>query len=273
MATNQYFGENKPLISVLLPVGNFNAFFREAVNSVLNQTYSHFEVLVLANGVSDDDFERILEVVRGDERVRVIRLHLSGLVFALNYGLEHAQGLLLARMDADDVSDLFRFERQVNFLENNPDYDVVGGRVQLIDEEGRVINSQFKYYKESEDICKVLPYRNPLCHPGLMFRKDSILKIGGYKFGFMSEDHEMFIRLMLAGANFYNIDAIVLSYRRHAAQVTDFSKASRHFSEISAFMWMYFWNTKRVGFLIGAIAVFPAVRRLRHILNGIRRRK
>lgn len=268
MVTTQYCEDRDPLISVLLPISRLDEYFELALASIFNQTYSKFEVLVLANGVSDDEYSRISQLCSIDSRVVLYRLTLRGLVFALNYGIDRAAGTYIARMDADDISALSRFEEQVKFLQANPDYGVVGGRVNLIDGLGSQLGRKFKFYSGNDQIYKVLPFRNPMCHPGLMFRKLALLNVLGYRFGFMSEDHEMFIRMMQAGIKFENIDHLVLSYRRHDAQITDISNAAKHFSEISSFMWMHFYNTKRFKYLLGALAVHPLVRRVRGYLLG-----
>lgn len=267
---SRYISDKQQLISVLLPISRLDGFFEKALSSILMQSHSNFELLILANGVEDDEYDEIKKICSNDDRVKIYRIKLRGLVFALNYGIELSSGDYIARMDADDVSMPCRFEYQINFLIENSDYGVVGGRVSLVDENDNLVHANFEFFETSDKISKVLPYRNPLCHPALMFKKTALYAVSGYRYGFMSEDHEMFIRMMMQGIKFHNLDLNVLNYRRHQGQITDISRSKKHFSEISSFMWMHFYNTKNFKFLIGAIAVLPLVRRSRSILKGIK---
>ena len=269
MAMTGYCDRPSTIVSVLLPISRLDEYFEIALSSILTQSLRDIEVLVLANGVSDSEYARLVEMCAADARVILHRLNVCGLMFALNYGIEFSRSEYIARMDADDVSTQDRFEKQLDFLLKNPSVGVVGGRVQLIDSNGKVLNRPYKFFNTHEEIVNVLPYRNPLCHPGLMFRKSALLKVWGYRFGFMSEDHEMFIRMMYAGVIFHNLDDLVLLYRRHSAQITNPAKARAHFAEISAFMWINFYSTKRLAFLLGAIAIYPPVRRVRNFITNL----
>lgn len=269
MAMTGFFDTSSPLVSVLLPISRLDEYFEIALSSTLTQGLRDIEVLVLANGVTNSEYARLVEICSFDTRVILHRLNVRGLMFALNYGIEFSRSDFIARMDADDVSFPDRFEKQLNFLLKNINVGVVGGRVQLIDAAGNVLNRPYRFFETHEEIIGVLPYRNPLCHPGLMFRKSALLKVWGYRFGFMSEDHEMFIRMMNAGVMFHNLDDLVLSYRRHDAQITSPERAKSHFAEISAFMWIHFCNTKRFAFLLGAIAVYPPIRKARNTISNL----
>lgn len=274
MKGTSQFCSTDPLVSVLLPVSRVDKYFHSAVESILNQCYGNLELLLLANGVTDEEFA-VIELVRhSDCRVRIFRLRLRGLVFALNFGIEVAQGEFLARMDSDDVSLPGRIRAQVNFLSQNPQCGVVGGRIFLIDETGKRLEKQFRYFESDLEIKKVLPYRNPMCHPALMFRKDALMTVEGYKFGYMSEDHDLFIRMMNVGTGFHNIDFPVFEYRRHSSQITDISRAKKHFAEISGFMIINFIKSWNLKYIAGAMAVSPAIRRLRNFIlaSGFLRR-
>lgn len=268
MKATRQFHLDEPLISILLPISKVDQFFNGAIESVFGQSYENIELLLLANGVTDDDFSVIRTTAARDPRVRVFRLELRGLAFALNFGIEMARGVLVARMDGDDVSLPERIRKQVQFMVENPGCDVVGGRVFLIDEGGNRLKRQFRFFENDREIKKVLPYRNPMCHPALIFRKSSLVNVGGYKFGYMSEDHDLFIRMMNNGAVFHNIDCPVLEYRRHSSQITNISKANEHFAEISGFLVINLiksWNWK---YFIGVVAISPPLRRIRNYISG-----
>lgn len=266
---NQYFND-RPLVTVLLPISKLDQYFESAIASIVNQTYRNLQILVLANGVSDEAFDSIRSLCSHDERIELTRLELRGLAFALNYGINFARGEFIARMDGDDISLPDRINAQVNFLTENKTYDVAGGQIYLIDEHGCRIAREYNFYESDREIRRVLPYRNPLCHPALMFRRTALLEANGYKFGFMSEDHELFIRMMANGVHFYNIRTPVLEYRRHSEQITDISKAKMHFAEVSGFMIMYFIKTLNPKFLLGAAALVPFIRHLRNTYKRAR---
>ncbi len=268
MNINGCFEDSLPKISVLMPVARLDKYFESALNSILAQTFCEFELIVLANGCSDTEYSELLKVCSIDKRVILKRLVVCGLMFALNYGIEISRADIIARMDCDDLSFNKRFSLQYDFLKKNKHVDVVGGRIRLIDADGKNLDKSFKYYESHAEIIKVLPYRNPLCHPALMMRKSALLKVWGYRYGLMSEDHEMFIRMMYAGVKFHNISDEILEYRRHPSQITDISKSYDHFCEVSSFLLMYFLKYKELKFLVGAGAIYPPIRKLRNLLLG-----
>ncbi|MCX9034085.1 glycosyltransferase, partial [Citrobacter portucalensis] len=193
---------------------------------------------------------------------------IKGLAFALNLGINESQGDYIARMDADDISSKERIEKQVSFLNDNPEYDVVGCRVVLVDEHNNVLRKTFPFVEKHEDISRTIFFRNVMCHPALVFRKVSILAVGCYKFGFMSEDHELFIRMIIKGMKFYNINDTLFSYRKHSAQITDISNAWRHFYEISSFLYMHAFVDKKFKCFAGIIVIFPPLRKLHNFVRS-----
>ncbi len=250
-----------PNLSVLMPCSRIDSFNEDAINSILNQTYTDFELIIIANGLGEEkDVLRKFESL--DNRVKIISTDVKGLVFALNLGLSEASGKYIARMDADDISLPTRFQRQLEWIENNNDYDIVGCRVTLIDEFGEILEKKFPFYESNADIIKILPIRNVLCHPALIFKKESLLKVGGYKYGFMSEDHELFLRMMLSDMKFYNLDENLFLYRRHNNQITSIDKAWKNFYEISAFLIMFAFRDKVYKCLLGIVVTFPPVRKI-----------
>ena len=105
-------------------------------------------------------------------------------------GIGESYGEYIARMDSDDISLPERFEEQVRYLDENKDVDVLGCRVRLIDSVSESLERSYPYFQSNRDIRRVLPFRNPLMHPALMFRKSVLLSVQGYKYGHTSEDHE-----------------------------------------------------------------------------------
>src|SRR5437870_2747896 len=121
---------NSPLVSVILPVHNGEQYVREAVQSILDQTYKNFELLVLISAQSNEESIKILNSFR-DERIKLIyRKPEENLPLALNRGIKESTGKYIARMDADDISLPNRLKGQVRFMEKNEDIGIVGSRVE-----------------------------------------------------------------------------------------------------------------------------------------------
>ncbi|MGH7213711.1 MAG: glycosyltransferase [Tepidisphaeraceae bacterium] len=207
---------SNPRVSVLLGAYNASAYLREAVKSLLAQTFRDFELLAIDDGSTDDTLAILNEYARTDDRVRVITHPNAGLVKVLNEGLAVARGELVARMDADDVCLPHRFERQVAYLEQHPECVLVGSRVLLIDPQGRPICDMDSIRLTHDDIdAALLSGGWPIVHPSVIMRKRAVLDAGGYVQGYFPiEDHHLFLRLAEVG-KLANLDEILLKYRRH----------------------------------------------------------
>jgi len=249
-----------PLVSCLLPITQFDDFAIMAIDSILNQTYQNFEILLLCNNITDADFARLHSAYSQNKQLIIHRINLPGLCFALNFGLNEAVGEFIARMDADDISLPQRFEKQVAHLLRNQNTVLVGCKVKLIDECGSDIG-YFPFFENSKKIKSLLPIRNTLVHPALMFRRSTVLQIGGYKYGFMSEDHELFLRLLdIPDTDFYNIPIELFLYRRHKNQITNSLDKKKHFAEITPFLLMNFLKRRKFSYILGIFWVLPITR-------------
>lgn len=209
-----------PAISVLLPVYNAGRFIREAVNSVLSQSFRDFELLALDDGSTDGSLVILREYEAHDDRVRIITRENRGLVASLNELIAGARGRYLARMDSDDVSMPQRFERQFTFLESSPDHVAVGGWVVNIDENGLPIGP-IKSPTLHFDIDQAhLKGHASIWHPTAMVRKDAIVGVGGYREEFRhAEDLDLWLRLAEVG-KLSNLSEFVLRYRLHSGSVS-----------------------------------------------------
>jgi glycosyltransferase involved in cell wall biosynthesis len=255
-------------ISVIIPCGSIDKYFESALDSILCQTYRNIEVLVIANGLYIEDLILLREYCSKDNRVIVYNTDIRSLINALNMGIHFSSGDYIARMDCDDISLPTRLETQIQFFNDNPEYSVIGCRVSLIDSDGNTLAKKFKFIEHHDQIKKITPIRNVMCHPALMFKRCDLVKIGGYKFGFMSEDHELFIRMLNSGMRFHNINETLFCYRRHEGQITSFSKAWRHFIEISSFLFMHACLEKKVKYIVGIIVLFPPLRKIKSFFDN-----
>jgi glycosyltransferase involved in cell wall biosynthesis len=168
--------ESSIIVSVVMGVYNAAPFLREAIESILNQTFADFEFIIINDGSTDNSAEIINSYT--DERIVAIYQENAGHSVSLNRGLQIARGEFIARMDSDDISLPERFTMQIEFLRSNPDYVIVGTSAEIIDVDGNHIYNNIMP-PEWEKIKSSAP-SIPLAHPSVMFRKTPILEIGGY---------------------------------------------------------------------------------------------
>ena len=135
--------KNHPLISVIMPVYNAGPYLVEAIESILNQSYQHFEFIIIDDASTDNSLQIIDKYARQYKNIRVIKNKKNlGVATATNKGIAIAKGDLIARMDADDITLPQRFEKQVAYLEKHPDVVAVGGQCLLINADSRIIGEK-----------------------------------------------------------------------------------------------------------------------------------
>lgn len=210
-----------PSVTVLMSVCNCRRYVRQAVESILGQTYTDYEFLIVEDG-SNDGSDAILDDYAGrDPRIRILRNNENaGLIRSLNRGLEEARGAFVARMDADDVAFPKRLEKQVAHLQTHRDCVLLGSRVLSIDEDGDPICREHQKARH-EDIERLL-----LCgiggavpHPTAMYRREDTVTAGGYREQYPAcEDLDLWLRLAERG-RLANLQEILLRYRRHFGSV------------------------------------------------------
>lgn len=167
---------NEPKISVIMAVYNAEKYIKEAISSVLDQTFEDFEFIIINDGSKDKSIQIIKSFV--DKRIVLIEQENKGLANALNNGLSVAKGKYIARIDADDVCYNERLKTQFDLLENNPEYVAVGSNADLVDDDGNFIVTT-KILIEWEEIKKRLPL-NPFFHSSVMFSKEVAQRCGYY---------------------------------------------------------------------------------------------
>lgn len=202
------------MISVIMSVYNAEQYLKEALDSVINQTYKNFEFIII-NDCSKDGSLAILKKYEQENRnIKLINnLDNLGLTRNLNLALSIAQGKYIARMDADDISELTRFEKQKQFLELHEDVDIIGSFSKNINEFGEVLGTRTTPVNHNE-IISVLPKLCPMSHPTVMFRKSSLEKLCYYNVKYTtSQDYDMWFRAASAGLKFHNIPEYLLKYR------------------------------------------------------------
>ncbi len=208
-------GANSLFASVLLPVYNGEKYLAEAIRSVLGQTFTRFELLLLDDGSTDASCELMQSFVAVDSRCRLFSWPNRGIVATLNAGLEHARGDFIFRMDADDICLPSRFEKQIEFLRDHPDHVALGSMVQWIDPEGMPLRVAVEQFSHDEIDARLLTGAHVLYHPAMCIRASALRKVGGYREGYKhSEDLDLFLRLAEIG-KVANLREILLRYRQH----------------------------------------------------------
>ena len=219
------------MITVLMPVYNASLYLREAIDSVLGQTFQDFELLIINDG-STDDTPQILASYT-DSRVKVTHQNNLKLIDTLNKGLHLAKGEWVARFDADDVCFPERIERQMDFLQKHPDHILVGSDANYMDKEG---NFLFLYRNNvySDDEIRATGFdRCPFVHSSVMYRKDLVIKAGGYDKGALTfEDHLLWRKLKDFG-KMANLPTPLIKVRFNPESVTiDEKWRGREFIEL-----------------------------------------
>lgn len=204
-----------PLVSILLPIRNDASVFIEAcLSSIKNQTYKNIEVILIDDS---DDINTINTIndKKGDNFIIVREPYRKkGLPSALNRGIELSKGDFIARMDADDIQDETRIEKQVVFLTENTDIDVVGCNTYIIDALNNVLGGKI-FKKDNGSIMRSMSISSPLSHPTLMFRKRFFEIAGKYNEDLKrSEDYDLWFRARKTKTiKFYNIQEYLVSFR------------------------------------------------------------
>lgn len=204
---------NKPLVTVLMPVYNAERYLRQAIESILSQTFTDFEYLIVDDGSTDTS----RDIIRSyhDLRIRLIENDKNqGIIKTLNRGLALAKGEYIARQDADDISRPTRLEKQVAFLNSFPEIVLLGTEVNSIDQRGRRSKPFGCCTLSSElSIRWQLMFDNPFVHPSVMMRTEIVRNIGGYDEHFLAcEDYDLFSRLTYAYKT-TNLKETLLDYR------------------------------------------------------------
>ena len=211
---------HSPAISVILPVYNAEAYVREAVESILAQSFTDFELIAINDGSTDGSGAILRELAARDTRIVLVERPNGGLVSALNDGIEMARADLIARMDADDVSMPERFALQHARMMEDPELAVLGSFARVMDKDGDIIHLG-KYPLTPKAAARCLERGCPVIHPTVMMRRDAVLKVGGYRKAFShAEDYDLWLRMSDLGYAIANLPQPLLNYREHDANVS-----------------------------------------------------
>ncbi len=207
-------------LSVLMSVYHKDSpeFLRQSLDSLAAQTVKADEIAVVKDGPLGNELDTTIASYDGKLPLVVLQLKNNvGLGLALQAGLSHCLGELVARMDSDDICLGDRFQKQLAFLERNPDVDVVGGAIAEFDNDCTKIQSIRRMPSTAEQLSKIARFRNPLNHMTVMFRKASVIAAGNYQHynGPMVslEDYHLWARMLMRGARFRNLEDVLVYAR------------------------------------------------------------
>lgn len=212
-----------PKVSVIMSVRNGEAYLKACIDSILGQTFGDFEFIIIDDASTDASAVLIDEYTLADDRVRLVgNKENLGLTKSLNIALKKARGEYIARMDADDISFPERFDKQVKFLDENPDYGVVGAFAQVIDDKGDKVVGFENWIEETDNktIQKELIKWNVIVHPLAMVRRSVIEKVGGYDESFKyAQDYDLWLRIAMI-SKIHNLPEFLLNYRMSKESIT-----------------------------------------------------
>ncbi len=215
-----------PAVSVVLPVYNGADYVAGAVQSILDQSWRDFELIVIDDGSTDDSAREVARL--HDPRIRFLRQANRGLAATLNRGISLASGRYIARQDHDDLSHPERLEKQVWHLEANPACTMVGTCAEIWNQKGPT-GRTLSHPAQSPLLKLELLFNNPFVHSSVMIRRDVLLEVGGYSEDpdrQPPEDYELWSRLA-RGFEVGNLPETLLIYREVAGSMS--RRADRHF--------------------------------------------
>ncbi len=211
--------------SILLPFHNAAGTLDAAVASLVAQTYTDWELLLIDNASTDESASIAHRWAGREGRIRVLAEPRIGIAHALNTGLAHATGNYVARMDADDISHPTRLAEQVVYLDTHPEIGVLGTRTvfassvqesqgmqAFVEWQNSILSPHEHYVKRFVDA--------PLAHPTVLFRRELVDRFGGYATGPLPEDHELWLRWMDAGVRFAKLPSALLAWNDHPTRLS-----------------------------------------------------
>ena len=225
------------MISVIMPTRNSSKTIEKSVNSLLAQTFSDFELMLLDDNDLEEESQLLGEITKSDPRIKLIKLsenrktfgHIGGL---LNLGIKNSSGSFIARQDADDFSLPHRFQEQIIAL-NRMNLDLIGSQALFM-------NNNFNYESISElpikhlDISQYAHYANPFIHSSIMFRRSILATLDGYDENLSTgQDYELWIRVIQSGFKVANTKSPLVLVMRHAESISSRISVENHNQNIT----------------------------------------
>lgn len=212
----------QPLVSVIMPVRNAGAYLESAVNSILGQSLTQFELLLVDDHSDDRAIERL---PRDDPRLTVLRNPGQGVSSAFNAGLSRSNGLFVARMDADDIALPGRLEQQLSYLRSQQEVGICGACVEIFAAD-EIAGGNRRYQRwlnscrDPDTIRRELFIESPIPNPTAMFRREVLQQLRGYADPAWPEDYDLYLRADALGIKMGKPERILLRWREHENRLT-----------------------------------------------------
>jgi glycosyltransferase involved in cell wall biosynthesis len=208
-----------PKVTVLMPVYNGAPYIGEAIASVLQQTFTDFELLIINDG-STDNTKEVIHFYNDNRIILIDHLVNHGIAAALNTGLSKANGKYVARFDADDICFSERLEVQVSFLDSHPDYVLTGSDAEYITEHGEHLFYFKCFGHTNEQLLHKIYSHCPFIHSSVMYRKNAVIEAGGYSLHAHNfEDYFLWVQLKKYG-KFSNLSKRLIKVRFNPSSST-----------------------------------------------------
>jgi len=217
---------NKPLISIVMSTYNSENTIEKSINSILQQTYSDFELIVINDGSTDKTGDIVKQI--GDKRICLITQDNRGLAASLNRAISLVRGKYVARMDDDDIALPERLQCQIDYMLANSEIDIVGGQAWIIDQNDCIIG-EMKKPLGKDNIKKYIEYACPIIHPTYLVKAEVYKAVGGYReYIGNAEDYDFLLRVVDSGYLLANVIKKVILYRVYPSDSArkNFSKNS-----------------------------------------------
>lgn len=203
-------------VSVIMPVYNTEKYVAEAIESILNQTFKDFEFIIIDDCSTDWSYQICKEYAKKDKRIRLFRNDKNmGVVKTRNLLFKKVspESKYIAIIDSDDVAKKDRLEKQVKFMEDNPDYAIIGSNLEIINENWETIGYR-KYPETFNEVKKIILKKSPLAQPSALIRKTYLKKVWDYNEKFeRAQDYELWVRFFSKWFKLWNIQEALLKYR------------------------------------------------------------
>lgn len=214
--------QNTPLVSVILPVYNGERFLKDTVDSIVNQSYNNLEIIIVDDASSDTSRD-IIDSYQDDRIIKIYKVKNENVCCASNLAFERANGEYIALIGHDDIWHLDKIEKQVSFMETNPNYAICFSRCDIIDQNNQIINGQnffddtFNSYENQErasHIYQLYMRGNHLCAPSAVIRKSVLNEVGLYDCSLLQlQDYDLWLRILTV-SNIYILEEKLLKYRQ-----------------------------------------------------------
>jgi glycosyltransferase involved in cell wall biosynthesis len=254
-------------VSIVMPVYNAETYLAEAIDSILSQSFTDFELIIINDGSKDGSGDLIRAYT--DPRIRYLENDRNrGVIFTLNKGIQACSAPLLARMDADDISLADRIGKQYRFMNTHPHAVVVATKVELINELGKPIG----YWKEDnahsslQDIREFLPVNNCIAHPSIMARTSVMKEMTYMDHQPGAEDYDLWLRICARGLEIHKIPEVLLKHRILPSSVTR-GRQDNVFYRLAATKGRFLWQQLGEG-KISEFMLTVAIQALGDLLRG-----